>query len=63
MTQIDVPSPTLRSSERDLSMPLPPDVRPSICLAQPFLPMLTNGGEFVFRELQGRQFSDRATSM
>jgi Transposase IS116/IS110/IS902 family len=32
---IDVPSPTLWPSERDLSMPLPPDVRPSICLAHP----------------------------
>src|ERR1700720_3651501 len=52
MIQIDVPLPTLRPPEPDLSVPLPPDVRSSICLAhlssprgcrrvQPFLPMLT----------------------
>jgi hypothetical protein len=35
MIQIDVPSPALRPSERDLSMPYPPDVRPSIYLAHP----------------------------
>jgi hypothetical protein len=33
MIQIDVPPPTLRPPERDLSVPLPPDVRSSICLA------------------------------
>jgi hypothetical protein len=52
MIQIDVPPPTLRPPERDLSVSLPPDVPSSICLAhlssprgcrrvQPFLPMLT----------------------
>src|SRR3984893_2265317 len=52
MIQIDVPLLTLRPPDPDLSVPLPPDVRSSICLAhlssprgcrrvQPFLPMLT----------------------
>lgn len=49
MIQIDVPPPTLRPPERDLSVPLPPDVRSLYLLSsprggrrvQPFLPMLT----------------------
>src|SRR5882757_8681081 len=35
MIQIDVPPPTLRPPERDLSVPLPPDLRSSIRLAHP----------------------------
>jgi hypothetical protein len=38
MIQIDVPPPTLGPPERDLSVPPPPDVRSSICLAHPWLP-------------------------
>jgi hypothetical protein len=42
MTQIDVPTQALQPPERDLSMPLPPDVRPSIRLAHPVAARGTN---------------------